>query len=226
MSGALGSVFGGGGLGAILNIASMIFPPLAIANSLSNLLTTAIGAAVKGAVDVLSKESGMPKFLADGIKQMVDGVTGQQQKESSPEVDQYTSDKYGDSMQKFTDDMTKQMVESARKHMEQNEEANSDSGSSKSGGKKGATSWLAAMAKAMGDVLGKQASKMVGLSNDISKAMNAGGSKEAQQKAAQQATAMQSELQGVSQMFNLLQSAFSNAIKSIGEGLTQMGRKG
>jgi hypothetical protein len=37
---------------------------------------------------------------------------------------------------------------------------------------------------------------------------------------------MQSELQGVSQMFAMLQSAFNNAIKSLGEGLTQMARKG
>ncbi|HEV8313961.1 MAG TPA: hypothetical protein VGQ23_12905 [Burkholderiaceae bacterium] len=43
MSGALNSVFGGGNiLGLALNVASMAFPPLAIANSVANLLTQAI----------------------------------------------------------------------------------------------------------------------------------------------------------------------------------------
>jgi hypothetical protein len=228
--GGIGKALGGGGIfGSLMNIASMMFPPLAIANSLANLVTQAVGGALKNAADILMKESGMPKFLADGIKDMADNVTGQQQSESSPDVDAYAKQEAGDSVQKFQDELTNQMVESARKHMEETEDSKdsaSGSGTGRSKGKQGASSWLAAMAKAMGEVLGKQASKMVGLSHDISAKMNAGGSKEAQQKAAQQGSAMQSELQGVSQMFAMLQSAFNNTLKSLGEGLTQMARKG
>ncbi len=228
MSGALNSVFGSGGIfGMVMNIASMMFPPLAILNSLSNLVVQAVGNALKGAVDTLVKESGMPKFLGNSIKEMADQVIGRQQNESSPEVDCYTRQKAGESVDKLQEELTTQIVESARKHMEETEDSKeSAAGSGRSSGKKGANSWLAAMAKAMGEVLGKQASKMVGLSHDISAKMNADGGKEAQQKAAQQASALQSELQGVSQMFAMLQSAFNNAIKSLGEGLTQMARKG
>ena len=49
--------------------------------------------------------------------------------------------------------------------------------------------------------------------------------KEGKEAAAENAKAT-TKMQATSQMFKLMQSGFSNAIKSIGEGLTQMARKG
>jgi hypothetical protein len=110
------------------------------------------------------------------------------------------------------------------------------------GVKAGAGSWMQAMAKAMGGAMGEKAGKMVELSNKVSqlnkevadmktKAANAGGkpdpSAEAKQSE-QAALAMQTqtELQGVGQELSMMQNAFSNAIKSIGEALSQIARKG
>ena len=54
-------------------------------------------------------------------------------------------------------------------------------------------------------------------------ASTAGGEGKEAAKANTEATL---ELQGASQMFSLMQNAFSAAIKAIGEGLSQAARKG
>ena len=75
---------------------------------------------------------------------------------------------------------------------------------------------------------------MVELSNKINdlSAKNKGidpksdaGKKEQADNAAE-TSAAQAEFQAEGQMFSMLQNSFSNAIKSIGEGLTTMARKG
>lgn len=223
MSGALNSVFGGGGIfKAALSIGAMFFPPLAIANSLSNLLTTAIGSAVKMAVDTLVKEFGMPKFLGQMVNNMVDSVVQGLQKPSDSAVDEHVSGAAGEELQKFTQESAAEIVQRTMQKMRQEGLENSDEQrtNAKSGGKKAAGSWLEAIASAMGEALGQKASKMVELSDKI--ASTAG--KEGKEAAAENAKAT-TEMQATSQMFNLMQSGFSNAIKSIGEGLTQMARK-
>lgn len=81
-------------------------------------------------------------------------------------------------------------------------------------------SWLLAIASAMGEAMGKEAGKMVKLANDM---RNAGGGSD--QEKAQAFSQMQAEFQATSQMFSMLQNAFSTALKSIGEGLSSMARK-
>jgi hypothetical protein len=224
MSGALKGVFGGGGIfGALLNVASMMFPPLAIANSLSNMLVNAIGTAVKTAADTLMKEFGMPKFVRDIVNQVVDSVIPGQLKESSSEVDEHVKNSVGEEVQKFSNESAQEIVQKAMEKMRKEGLENSDEqrNKAKGGGKKSAGSWLEAIASAMGEVLGQKAAKMVELSDKI--ASTAG--KEGKEAAAANAKAT-TEMQATSQMFNLMQSGFQNAIKSIGEGLTQMARKG
>src|SRR5262245_3192899 len=84
MGSALNSVMGGSGgggiLGAVGGIVGGIFGgPIGamIGQAIGNMLQQAIGDATKGAVDQLQKEHGLPKFLADEIKQKVDEVLGQ-----------------------------------------------------------------------------------------------------------------------------------------------------
>lgn len=54
---------------------------------------------------------------------------------------------------------------------------------------------------------------------------SAGGSEEDQQAAAKEVNAVNAQFQATAQEFNLLQTAFSTAIKSLGEGLSAMARK-
>lgn len=261
MSGALKSVFGGSGiLGSLLSVASMFFPPLAIATSLSNLLTMAIGEAVKMAATTLVKEFGMPKFLEALVNQVVGQALPNLMKPSDANVDAYvgSNPEIKDFMGDLTQDLTTQIIDNTRRHV-----AEAQDQKEKATGKKGAvgaTSWLEAIAMAMGDIMGEKAAKMVELSQKMSD-LNASGqeidkkldnlapvdsklsdkkfssatqkfeiekSKVAaeQQSNAREFTKVQTQFQAASQEFSMLSNTFSNAIKSIGEGLTTMGRKG
>ena len=84
MSGALNSIFGGGNIfGALLSIASIAFPPLAIASSLTNLLTQTLGQALKAGIDMLMQQFGLPKFVGEMIKGVIDQAVNANQKASS-----------------------------------------------------------------------------------------------------------------------------------------------
>lgn len=223
MSGALKSVFGGGNIfGSLLSVASMFFPPLAIAGSLSNLLTSAIGEAVKMAASTLVKELGMPKFVQAIVNQVVDSKIPGLMNQSTPEVDQHTANAFGGEIEQFKNEAAVDLAEAVKKLVAQGLE-NSDERRSKAkaGGKVSAGSWLEAIAQAMGAALGEKASKMVELSEKISSTAGKQG-----KAAADANTKATMEMQGVSQMFNLMQNGFTNAIKSIGEGLAQAARKG
>ncbi len=251
MGSALNSVMGGGGGGGIGSIVGEIVGgifggPLGaeIGKALGKMIEGAAGDAVKDAASQLSKESGMPKFLADQIKQAVDeALAGNQQGGAQgaghghhghggaqDAAQGIAQDQFGGAIQDFKNDLTKQIVENTRKYMESAQEsadcANGNKGTGKSGGKGGKASWLEAISRAMGEVLGDKSAKMVELSNKIKEVAGAGGDEKAQQASAKEMSALQSEMQGTSQMLSMLQAAFNNAIKSIGEGLTQMGRKG
>ena len=225
MSGALSNVFGGGNiLGLVLNIASMVFPPLALATSLANLVQGAIGQALKGAVDQLVQQSGLPKFLGEAIKGLVDQIIPGLKQQSEAEADQATQGAFADDIQNFTNELMEAIVKNAQALIKQ------DKGDGKSGkptgkGTRTAASWLEAIALAMGEAAGNKAAKMVELSNKLKELSSAGGSEKDQQKAAKEMNAVSAQFQAVSQEFNMLQSAFSTAIKALGEGLAQMARK-
>ena len=226
MSSALNSVFGGGNiLGLALNVASMAFPPLGIATSLANMVTQAVGQAVSQAVQQLSQQCGMPKFLAEMIGGIVDKCVKELTQQSQPQCDQAAQDNFGGDVQNLMDDLMKSIFEGARNIME-NCKGEEGGKSSKGGGKSSAGSWLEAIAQAMGEAAGNKAAKMVELSNKLKELSSAGGDEKAQQQAAKEMNAVNAQFQAASQEFNMLQSAFSTAIKSIGEGMAQMARKG
>ena len=90
----------------------------------------------------------------------------------------------------------------------------------------GGMSWLEAIAASMGEAAGKKAAKMVELSNKLNSMKPAAeGDTAGQQQQALEMNKINSQFQAVSQEFNMLQTAFSNAIKSIGEGLVKMAGK-
>ncbi len=229
----LSKVFGGGGgiFGIAFNVASMFFPPLAVANSLSNLLTSAIGQAVKMAASTLVKEFGMPKFLETLIGKVVDTAVSQltRQNPTDPAVDQHVQQQAGSSANQYSMDLAQQLVDwVAKKVSEKN-------GGSAAGGKggKGAVpvstgSWLEALAMALGQAQGNKAAKLVGLADELSalSANQTNGSQDEKTKNAQAFTMKSQEIQAVSQELSILQNAASNAIKTIGEALTGAIRKG
>jgi hypothetical protein len=213
MSGALNSVFGGGNvLGAALNIAGLCFPPLGIATSLANIATQAVGQAVNFAAQTLSQECGMPKFLTDTVKQVVDDVVGGQTRPSDEGCDQRCQSDQGvqDWQKSFIDDLCKSLVDTAKEEM---------SSDRKGAGRKGG-SWLEALARALGEAAGEKAGKMVELTDKIS-----GLAGDSSPEAAKEMTAVQGELSGVSKMFALMQETMNTTIKSIGEGLSTVARK-
>lgn len=247
MSGALNSVFGGGGLGAALNLVSMVFPPAALASSAVNLLTGGIGQAIGGAMQQLSQSFGMPKFVGEMVKNVADQVLGGLQKPSDPACDAHVGGQPGiqDFMKNFIKDLCDKIIENTRKNLDNDEGCGKGKGKDGKGGQVSAGSWLEAIAKSMGQIAGDKAAKMVGLSQEMSD-LNAKGAELAdagkgidakdtqavsanqsqQQQNARAFSIKQSEFQAASQEFSILQNTFSNALKSIGEGLTTMGRKG
>lgn len=258
MGGALKSVFGGSGgiFGAVLGVASMFFPPLAVAGSLSNMLTTAIGEAVKMAASALVKEFAMPKFLESLIGQVVDNALPKLLNQSNPEVDAHTQEQFGSQVQDFKRDFAKELIDQTVKfvHERAKEKTDGKANDGKRATKASGGSWLEAMARAMGEVMGEKAAKMAELSNKLSELSTEGNNAQAgleakyggnvkgmddktlnkysteksalDQKNAREMTATSQELQGVSQTLNILQTSFSTSIKTIGEALSQAARKG
>jgi uncharacterized protein YukE len=92
--------------------------------------------------------------------------------------------------------------------------------SSGGGGGGDGESWLEAIARAMGKALGTMAQNLVNESNQLSSLSgNSSGS------GAQQFQTVMAKFQAHSQLFGMLSDAFSNAIKSIGQGMQTMGSK-
>lgn len=203
MSGALNSVFGGGNLfGALLSAASMFFPPLAIASSLSNLLTTTIGEAIKSAVSTLVKEFGAPKFLQDIVNTIVDKAVSANQKESSPEVDAHVEATAGEDVKDFGKDFAKDVVKNAIENMGEDSKK-----------KKGTGSWLEALATALGNALNAQAEKVKGLADQITDA-----------NASDKPKTM-TDLTTASQRLSFMMNSADQCIKTIGEALSTASRK-
>lgn len=227
MSSALNSVLGNVDIGSLMSTAiSVAFPPAAIAMGVSNMVNQAVGDAVNSAVSQLVKGGGMPSFLQDPIRELIDNVMKDLKQENDPECEEAAHERFGSDVR----DMREQMTQDIANWTPQNfsdEEGNV-------GGSKGGGSWLVALAKALGQISGRHAAKLQELSAKVDEASLAKDSitgtteadKEAKSDAASKFTELQSELQGEAQAFTQLQSSFSNVLKTIGEGLTTMGRKG
>jgi hypothetical protein len=213
MGSVVNSVFGGGNITSLVTSAiSAIYPPAAIAIGVANLVTQAVGSAVNDAVNQLTKQSGMPSFLQDPIRSLIEGVVKELTQANDPEANEAAGEGFGKHIQEMANEWANSIAQQASQFMD--EEGNVSGGK---GGKGGAESWLVAIAKAMGGIAGKHAKELDKLSKQMDEASNG--------KSPEEFTKIQSEFQAESQMFGMLQSAFSNALKSIGEGLKTMASK-
>jgi hypothetical protein len=219
MGSAVSSVMGGGGIESMISAAiGIAFPPAAIAMGVANLVTQGVGAAADGAASQLAKEGGMPSFLQDPISDLIKNVIKELKQDNDPECDEAAQEGFGKDIEELVQQMSKSIAEQAAQNCQDDEAVQGGKGGK--GG--GANSWLIALAKAMGQTAGKHADKLVELSNK----MDAASSSQGKGGPSSEFTAAQSEFQAESQMFGMLQNAFTNALKSIGEGLSTMARKG
>lgn len=207
MSGALNSVFGGGGiLGAALNVASVFFPPLAIANGLGNMLTNVIGGAIGGAIDSITQQCGMPKFIGDLVKNVISQVLPQHHQPCDKACGDWLHDKVGDKFKNFGDQLMADIVDSFKKYKG---EEDKKCGEGKSSGGK---SWFVALMQALGEVQNKQADKVQRLAKEVSDTLGAGddsaGSKQAQFDKMEEFKAEAK-----------LQEVLANVTKSIGDAI-------
>lgn len=224
MSGALNSVFGGGGIfGLLMNVASMAFPPLAIASSLTNLLTQTLGAALKGGIDILVKELGMPKFLGEMAKGIIDTVIKGNQKPSDAATDRFVGDKAGDQVTNWGKEFQKTFVDGV---MEKVKKGGSDK--PQNGEKVAAGSWLEAIALAMADAMSAKAGKMIELSGQI-KTLSSEKidpkNEDALKKNAGELNAANASLGAAGKEYELLTNTMKNVIDSIGNAMAQAARK-
>jgi hypothetical protein len=200
----LDKIFGGGNfLSSIMSLASMVMPQLQLLNAAMNLLNSAVGQGISNAMSQLSSQLGMPKFIADAVKGLVDQIFGGGKKDTSSEASGQMSGKYGDAMDKFSESITKQIVDDVKQAREEQEQAVGGSG----GGKKG---WLRALAQALGKVADKAAKELETMGKNINK----------------ENPSEMLDYQAATQEFNLMMQTFTNAVKTIGEANGQAVRKG
>jgi hypothetical protein len=220
MSGALNSVFGGGNiLGLVMNIASMAFPPLQIAMSLSNLFTQTLGQALSAGIDILQQQFGLPKFVADLAKGAIETITQSKQHATDPAVDQFVQEKVGDKAQAWGTDFTQQFVNDVVDKMK-----------SKATSKKAtAGSWLEAIALAMADAMSAKAGKMIDLAEKIktlSEQKIDQNDTNAQKKNAGELQVANAQMNAAGKEFELLTNTMKSMVDSIGNALAQAARKG
>ena len=203
MSGALNSVLGGGNiLGAALNVASMCFPPLAIANSLAGLMQQTLGQGIGQALNTLTQVAGMPKFVAQEVSNLLQQVLDKLAPQTDPGCDQQVRDHCGGAFEDFGRNFIDSVVNGAIENMR---------GCDK---KKGAGSWYEALAKALGESLDKQAANIEKLSSQITN------------DNAKDKPSTMTELQTASQRMSFMMSAADQVLKTLGEALSTMARKG
>ncbi len=201
ISGLLG---GGNILGTLLNVASMMFPAAQLASSLLNAFSGMMGGAIKGAIESLVKD-GMPKFLGDALKGLVDQIFGGKKSGGSEGSDQAVKNDLGKQMEALAEQYTKQMVENVK---EAREGGSGDSKESKGSGGKGG--WLVALAKAFGKLADKAAKDL----DQMGQKLNSKNPSE------------MIEYQARTQEFSQMMNTFINAIKTLGEAQTTAVRKG
>lgn len=219
MSAALNGIFKGGNIfGLMMNIASMAFPPLAIASSLTNLLTQALGTALKQGIDQLMQQSGLPKFLGKMIKEVIEKAVQGNQKPSTPEVDKFVQGESGEQVKAWGTDFTKQFVDKVNEQIKGTGDKKIKAGS-----------WLEAIALAMADAMSAKAGKMIDLSDKISKLSNVKIDEKdtnAQKKNAGELQVASAQLNAAGKEFELLTNTMKSVVDSIGNSLAQAARKG
>lgn len=159
-----------------MNLASTIaFPQTAIAGAVTNLFVGALGGGVNGAMDTLTKEHGMPKFLGDMVKNEAGNALPQFMNPVSQECCDAVKDKVGDKIDQYMNDFLRDLVDETVKNKEGEDK--------KAGGKGGGKGWFVALMVAIGELQNKQAEKLDKLQGEVSESLTGSGASKSERQA-------------------------------------------
>ena len=207
---------GGAGLGGIMGIVGLMFPPAAIASAAASLIGSAIGGAVNGVVDHAMKNMGMPGFIGKAMKNAINDAVKQLTQGGDQQAKDAVGDKINDRIKKFKDEMMKDITDAFEKYKS---DAKKDG---KAGGKADGKSWFVAMAMALGEIQNKQAEKVKKLAEEVSKEL---GSDDAQSGKNQQAQFdKMEELKAESKLQEAITSMSKAVLDAIGNALNTVAR--
>jgi hypothetical protein len=171
-----------------------------------------------------AQASGQPGLAQQNIKEAVQGFVGQldlRPSEAGQLERQLNSagNKSFDSLMDIVSDFTKKIAE----------EGNGGEGKAKGkGGKKSGESWLVAFARAMGTVLDSKAKDIKEKSDTIATMADSNVDRKDGKAGSKHTEKLASEtqlLQAFTQEMNLISTAATNSLKTVGESLSQVARK-
>jgi hypothetical protein len=218
MSSALNSVFGGGGiLGAALNVASMAFPPLAIANGLGNMMANAVGGAISGAMNQLTQQCGMPKFLGDLVKNVLSQILPQQHCPCDHHCADQLGDKFGQKFADFGKQLMQDIVDTAKKYFDDAKKEGKPGGAGAAAG--GGKSWFVALMQALGEVQNRQAEKVQKLAGEVSDSLGQSVDATKDPEGAAKNQAAQFDKMEEFKAEAKLQEVFANVTKAVGDAI-------
>jgi len=212
--------------------ATVAFPEVAIASSLTNVLAQGFGGAIGSAVQGLMQGGGMPGFIGNGIMDVVKGVVDQLTQHGNQDCDDHVRQQGGNDLQNFFQDFASKLQQCALENMRNDGCDETKGGRGGKGGKAGSTggSWYEALAKALGQALDAQTDKIkdlsakVGALNDQAKGIDPKDTQASKQNDSDKASTM-TDLQAASQKLSFMMSAASDVLKTIGQALNQMAGK-
>jgi hypothetical protein len=201
------------------------------------LVLRAVAGAVQGALSRLQREDGLPTFLAEAVQAQVGATADTWQDAQGTQAEAGTvaaNEACSQVLQAFGNELADAIVQSVRQQLQAQGSGSDADGTARAG----SGSWMLAIARAMGEVLGNKASRMVELSQQIQdlserSRLAAGDGTQplddagrAQQLLdAAESQRLNTEFQATGQEFNLLQTTFSTAMKTLGEGMASVARK-
>ena len=200
MFGSIGNIVGGlvGGIAGGVQGIVQNCDPTQVALSAAKMLQQTVGQAVCMAANTLTQVAGMPKFIAQEVGSLVNGVLGQLVKGGDAGVDDVVRGRCGNGLHDFAQRFADGIVKDATQEME---------GKGKGG------SWFEALAKALGKALDAQAGEVKKLSDAV------------QGQNASDNPSGFTDLQAASQRMSFMMSAADQVLKTIGEGLGALARK-
>jgi hypothetical protein len=192
---------------------------------------------VQFALSRLRREDGLPAYLGQALQDQVTRTNDQWRVESAVwglPASVASQATWCDSLQALSGELANDLVLSVRQQLQ------TDGSSAGAGNpaRRSGTSWMQAIARAMGQVLGSKASRMVELSQQMqdlsARTQSPAGSaanplddasRSQQLLDASESQRLNTEFQATGQEFNLLQTTFSTAMKTLGEGMASIARR-
>ena len=214
----------GGIMKSVVNPMSLAQLAMGPAGWASLAMQAATSAIAQQAIQIVGKELGLPQGAINLAQQAAAGGAGQTNFGSNPITNMLSQFSGGmtptqqGQMSRLLNNEAQDLASSVRQQLNRSLlESNEDSQSAKSGGK---GSIFMQIAVALGKIADKKMKEMASLATEI-------GNIDAEDKSkANETTQKTGEMQAKGQEFGLLSNAMSNAIKSLGEGMTQLARKG